>query len=422
LAILTKPPVVSRLAHWITPRRIRAQGLVLAICIWGIVAIDFATPGLMDRAGNIKFQDFLQFYISARLIVQGRSSQLFDMQVTADELQTLVQQPTRVRLPTVYGPQVGLIFVPLTRFSFLTAASIWAAISTLLFFLCVFFFWRLCPNLRQNPGLVIIAAFAFPPFFHFLVRGQIAAALLASFTAAFFAFRSGHDWPAGAVLGLLVFKPQFLVAIPLVFLLSRAWKALAGLATAGIAEIALTWMYFGTPVMHSYWEMLWRMSGWIGAAEVEGAHLQMHSLRSFWFLLLPWPKAVLALYALSSIPIVVIAAASWRSSGALPLRFSSLILAAVLINPHLYVYDLLVLAPALLFLVDWALGRAVHPISAPLRLFLYLSFILPLFGPVAHWTRLQLSVVAFVALQWLLWRILQAEQKDAPPRVPVTGA
>ena len=201
-------PILSRFSCWLTPRRIRAQALVLAICIWGTVAIDFTTPGLTDRAGNIKFQDFLQFYISARLIAQGRTTQLFDTRVAATELQKLVQQPTRVRLPTVYGPQVGLVFVPLARFSFPVAATIWVAISVLLFFLCVFLLWRLCPNLRTNAGLVMIAAIAFPPFFHFFVRGQISVVLLACFTAAFLAFRAGHDWLAGAALGLLVFKPQ----------------------------------------------------------------------------------------------------------------------------------------------------------------------------------------------------------------------
>ena len=201
----------------------------------------------------------------------------------------------------------------------------------------------------------------------------------------------------------------------MVFLLARAWRALAGLAAGAFAQLALAWMYFGTAVIRSYLDMLWHTSRWIGTAEPERAHVQMHSLRSFWFLLLPWPKALLALCVLSSVAIVVIAAASWRSSGVLALRFSALTLAAVLVNPHLFVYDLLVLVPVLMLLADWTLSHADHNSSAPLRLFLYLSFILPLFGPVALWTHVQLSVMAFVGLQWLMWRILQTEEKSAAP-------
>src|SRR5947209_4570606 len=60
----------TRFVGWLTPSRLRAQALVLALCLWGVFAIDFATTGLFDRAGNIKFQDFLPFYISAKLVAQ----------------------------------------------------------------------------------------------------------------------------------------------------------------------------------------------------------------------------------------------------------------------------------------------------------------------------------------------------------------
>src|SRR5450432_854163 len=62
--------------RWLTPRRLRAQAIVLAICLWGVCAVDFATPGIFDRAGNIKFQDFLPLYISAKLISQHRAAEL----------------------------------------------------------------------------------------------------------------------------------------------------------------------------------------------------------------------------------------------------------------------------------------------------------------------------------------------------------
>ena len=46
--------------------------MLLALCLWGVCAADYSTLGLFDRAGNIKFQDFLQFPVSASLIAQGR--------------------------------------------------------------------------------------------------------------------------------------------------------------------------------------------------------------------------------------------------------------------------------------------------------------------------------------------------------------
>jgi hypothetical protein len=400
--VIEKPPAwIVSAAAWLNPSRIRAQALLLAVCLWGVCAIDFATPGLFDRAGNIKFQDFLPSYISARLIAQGRAAELYSEQVAANAIQALVGPPSRVRLPNLYGPQVGLLFVPLARFSFPIAARIWVVTSFFIYGCCIFVIWKSCPNLRPFASTVAICAIAFPPLFHFFVRGQTSALALACFTAAYCAFRADRKWLAGFALGFLFFKPQFLVAIPIVLVLARAWNEFVGLVISGGAQFAFAKIYFGPGVMHAYLDALRNFSR--GGVELSLAPIQMHSLRSFWTLLIPWPELALMLYVLSSVVVIVIAASVWRSPVPLAIRFSALTLAAVLVNPHLFVYDLLVLAPALLLLVDWTL---IHQQSATsgLRLLSYCAYVLPLFGPLSRWTHVQLSVPSFVAVLWVLWR------------------
>jgi hypothetical protein len=398
------PAKIASSAKWLIPSRIRAQAIVLAICLWAVCAVDFTTPGLLDRAGNIKFQDFLPSYIAAQLIVRGRAGQLYNDEVMAASMHAIIPQPTRVLLPNLYGPQVGLFFLPLARFSFPTAARIWVVASLLIFTACIYFIWRSCPSLRCHAGTVALCAIAFPPLFHFFVRAQMSALVLMCFTAAFFAFRADRDWLAGVALGFLIFKPQFLVAIPLVLLLSQAWKPFAGLAASAGTQLIFTRIYFGPSVMRAYFETLRQLSHGIGSAELSLAPIQMHSLRSFWTLVIPSPELAFGLYILTSILVIAIAAAIWKSPSLPALRFSALTLAAVLVNPHLFVYDLLVLAPVLLLLADWTLSNA-PPVSSPtLLLLLYLAYVLPLLGPLSRWTRLQLSVPAFAALLWMLWR------------------
>jgi hypothetical protein len=74
---------------------------------------------------------------------------------------------------------------------------------------------------------------------------------------------------------------------------------------------------------------------------------------------------------------------------------------------------LLALAPAFLLLTDWSLNNVHHPAKPALDVLLYLAFLLPLFGPLAHWTHLQLSVVVFVAMLWSLYRIATTSHKLA---------
>ena len=225
--------------------------------------------------------------------------------------------------------------------------------------------------------------FAFPPLFHFFVRGQMSVIVLACFTAAFLAFRSDRPFIAGFALGVLVFKPQFLVAVPVIFLFASAWKPLIGVVVSAAAQLGFAQFYFGSATMRSYFEMLRYPARWLGAAELSFAPIQMHSLRSFWQLLVPSPTIALALYGLSSSAVLVIAVVVWKSDSSTAIRFCALTLAAVLINPHLFVYDLLALAPVLLLLTDWSLTNAQASASPWILLLSYLAFVLPLFGPVS---------------------------------------
>jgi hypothetical protein len=90
----------------------------------------------------------------------------------------------------------------------------------------------------------------------------------------------------------------------------------------------------------------------------------------------------------------------WRSRAPLALRYSALLIATVLVAPHLTIYDLVILVPAFLLLADWALHESA-PTSVPILL--YLCYALPLIGPLSRYTHVQLSVVAFAGLlYWIL--------------------
>lgn len=383
---------------WLNQRRIRVQAILLALCLWGVCAVDYATPGVFDRAGNIKFQDFIQFPISARLIAQGRISSLYDTAVLNQQVRAIAGS-TKAHLEFYYGPQVVLPFLPLRRLSFLTQATIWVALSLLIYFACVYFVWKTCNALRPYPGLVALCAVVYPPLFHVFVRGQLSVLLLLCFTCAYLAFHARRDWLAGIALGCLIFKPQFLVAIPFVLLAAQAWKTFAGVAVSAAVQLAFTLLYFGRVVMRTYIALLLQHAS---QPELSLSPDQMHSLRSFWVLLIPSSGAVWVLYFLSCIATIAFAAAIWKSSSPLALRFSALTLAAALVNPHLFVYDLLALVPVLLLGADWVLARESQ--SSLLPMLLYLAFVLPLFGPLSRWTHIQLSVIVFVALLSILYR------------------
>ena len=114
------------------------MAIILVFCLWGVCLVDYTKPGIFDRAGNIKFQDFLQFPVSAHLIASGHADQLYDDQVLAREIRATVDRDTSVYLQYFYGPQVALPFIPLASLPFLAQAAIWVALSLLLYFGCIY--------------------------------------------------------------------------------------------------------------------------------------------------------------------------------------------------------------------------------------------------------------------------------------------
>ncbi len=60
------------LGFWTRTKRIRIHGLLLAVCLWTIYAVDMSAPGALDRNGLVKGTDFLHFYTLGRLAWQGR--------------------------------------------------------------------------------------------------------------------------------------------------------------------------------------------------------------------------------------------------------------------------------------------------------------------------------------------------------------
>jgi hypothetical protein len=122
-------------------------------------------------------------------------------------------------------------------------------------------------------------------------------------------------------------------------------------------------------------------------------------------MLIPWPTTSLALYLVSAVLVSALTIACWRGRTPLSLRFSALLLATVLIAPHLTVYDLVILAPAFLLLSDSILAPPDFLEAPQLKLLLYLAFVLPLSGPLARWTHVQLSVPVMTAVLYLIWKI-----------------
>lgn len=146
---------------------------------------------------------------------------------------------------------------------------------------------------------------------------------------------------------------------------------------------------------------------------------QTHFLRTFWLMLIPWHNLSLVLYFFSAIATLAVSVAVWRTRTPLSLRYSALLLATVLVAPHLTVYDLVILAPAVLLVSNELVGG--HISRPEMGTAVYLVYVLPLVGPLARWTHVQLAVIAMAVLLYLIWRI-RPTTTEAALRVEASAA
>ena len=400
---------------WLTARRLRAHGWLLGVTLWSVYVWTIATPGWRDRNGNVKGTDFLHLYTLGYLADTHRGSDLYDMNAQAAVVAQRLPEAAEIRYLPLYPPQISILFAPLARLSYGWALAVWVTISGLVYGICCYAVWRMCPELRRFGGIVALLAAAFPAFFHLIAWGQTSAPALACLTAAFLLLRSRRDFLAGLAFGCLIFKPQLGLAVAVVFVATGAWKVVAGAVLSGMAQLSTGVLWYGMGPLRVWVRRLSEVGGLL--ALFEPRPYQTHCLRTFWAMIVPWQSVSVGLYVISALAVLVLTIRVWRRSSSLSLRYAALLLATVLVAPHLTVYDLVILAPAMLLLADWLLSRSLPPTTGRMGSLVYSVYVLPLVGPLARWTHVQVSVIAMSALLLMIsqasWDDFLAEQKPS---------
>src|SRR6476619_2311750 len=114
---------------WLTAGRVRIHGLLLAVCLWTVYAVEMSAPGLLDRNGLVKGPDFLHFYTLGTLALRGRGDLLYNLRAQAELARELVAQAHNCLYVPLYGPQVSLFFAPFARLPYGWALTAWLAVT-----------------------------------------------------------------------------------------------------------------------------------------------------------------------------------------------------------------------------------------------------------------------------------------------------
>jgi hypothetical protein len=404
--------------------------------MWGVLAINLASPGVVALNGHLKGEDYSHFYVLGRLVLDGETAYLYDPIAQAAYMRTAIPGAPSAYFVPVYGPQVALLFAPLASLPYLASLALWWAATIVVYFVCCFAVLRACPMLQRRRADVALALLASPALWQLVVHGQNSVLALGALTGGWLSLRTGRSWAAGLLFGVLFYKPQLGLVAAITLLLTGHWKAVAGMAMSAAAQLSAAWLFLGLPVLDAYLRMLAALPEI--ASLLEPKPYLLHTFRAFFAMLPIGAGYAVLLWLVSSAVLIALLVRRWPSPRAIVgrnlsdpaesagvgrvlfdpagpsnpaardagLGFALMLIATVLISPHTSVYDLVILAPALLLIVDRMLARqnAAGQEGTPDRVGYALAagvFVLPLLPSASQYLAFQPSVLC---LTWLFLR------------------
>lgn len=317
--------------------------LVWVAYVWPIFFTQL--PNRSDPERGHYVRDFLHFYTQGEVVREHDRRALYDIDALARVAERSAPGVTR-RYPPVYGPQVGFIFAPLTVLPYVDALYVWLFATIAGYGACVYLMTRELRSLRLVPGAVATLALGFPALHFTLSFGQASLIGLICFTAMWIAMRKDAWFTAGVAVGLLAYKPPLALVAAVVFVVRKEWRLVFGaIVTVGL-QVVVSSLYWGADVWGEYGAALTRLPNYLDAME---PHPELaSSIRTVISSLgLPPVAGIFATVAVST-TIAGMAAWCWRPRQSLALSYIVCVCATLLVDPHFYVYDLLVAAPALL--------------------------------------------------------------------------
>jgi hypothetical protein len=322
--------VVDRLNQ----RRLARLGL---IGIVALLAIYDAVYLIRWVAGSgVGSSDFYAFWSAGRFLAEMNPAEIYDP-YKLQAYESALDPGFRGFYPFPYPPPFALVLQLLGTLRYGSAFLLWIGVTLALYL------WAALG--RRWLSLVGFATLVAPTTLLTVVAGQngfLSAALMIGG----FRLLDARPLLAGVLFGLLAYKPQLAILIPVVLVAARQWRSLAAAGLTVITLVAVTLVAFG-PAM--WW-------AWLSAIAVNAHLFEINAAvrQAYMPTLAP---ALLAhgvdhrlVGALQLVLAALVAGLVWRMARRLPAqRLATIVpIATIVATPYAFIYDLPMVTTALL--------------------------------------------------------------------------
>ncbi len=366
-----------------------AGSLVLLTLISIRVNWSLGPDHVSPSSGTMPEGDLASLWMAGYLVRLGRIDWLYDSHLFEAWRQRSFGE-TLISLPWIYPPTVLLVGVPLSFLSLLEAFALWN-VATLAAAVLLLRHARL-------PWPVLLAGLGAPATWQSLMLGQYGVVTGALVVAGLLLAPQRPAW-AGIMLGLSTLKPQQGLIVPVAWLASRNWRAIAAAAAVFAALVLAIVFWLGA---HAW--VLFATQSRLSLREILEAPLPQPNIDTgvsvFWMArtMGAGMPAAYALQAVSTPIAMILVYRAWRLPCADPLaRMAVTVCLSLLVTPYGYASDMVAYSIAVTVVLANN-GWRLRPIDALLWLW-------PGFCPlVTKATGFLLTPVVIATAATLAWR------------------
>jgi hypothetical protein len=385
--------------HW----PIALIALLFGVYGWALVlATGSGHDGAIGPRFNALGADWVIFLAAARAFFTGDLAHIYNQgwitQATNSQFTHWLSAPLPFPL-FPYPPVFLLLVLPFAKLP----VELSLLLSQLMQFAALAFaLQRLAPG--KSYFFFLVGAFLCPAAANNVLAGSNAV-LVAALIISGMALLDTKPLVAGALLGVVIFKPQFFPLLPLALIAAKQGRALAGMMACIAILMSLSAALFGPALWLDWFNIYLQPQQVAGVNGTDWGHSWDESISTCVSLLgAPHWAANLA----QGLGAVIAVASVWRAfRTAHPQRLAVLLCAVLLASPHVSNYDLLLAAIAALLAV-----RAMPESSRPLALMLPLAaWLAPLYNPPRA---LLLGLVTPWVIAGLIWALFAGFSGQKP--------
>lgn len=378
---------ILRSGDWLTTERLSVYPRILLVFSLLAVLVWIAmSDGLVDRNGRPIGTDFSNVYAAGELTLNGEPQAAYDP-LRQHEAEQRVFDGRSVPFygwhypPTFLFPAAALAVLPYG----------WALLAWMSLTLPA---WVATARSIAPRAETTMLAVSFPAVFVNLGHGQngfFSAALLGGSLV----LLDRRPVVAGVLIGLLAYKPQFGILIPLVLAATGRWQTFAAAAATVVATCAAAYAVFGV----ESWIAFVESTGFTRNFVLEAGGTGWEKIQSIFSAVRMWDGSIHLAYGVQLCVAIAVAASLvwlWRSRAAFALKAAALATGSLLATPYVLDYDMMVLGISIAFLAAHGLKHGFRDFEITL---LAAAWMAPLATrPIATATHVPLGLIAMAAI------------------------